>query len=218
MYKRQEYEEKEKKVVVYINQETKVIIPSRLYPLEKENYRIVTPDNTEPITDPKVIEIFDTLEVRLGECFSNAEKLTRALRDAGYPAEQYVGWIFAGEGTYPVHHSFVMLENHILDNSVEFLKKDMADFYYMQLKYRMSQDELRMYMIEQHQAKKDIKNHKKCNVGKCDSYYIYVGTEGSAEQGRSRNIALRQEYPQHPSFQDVHNGMTRIQSMMRQHG
>lgn len=47
-----------------------------------------------------------------------------------------------------------MLENHILDNSVEFLKKDMADFYYMQLKYRMSQDELRMYMIEQHQAKK----------------------------------------------------------------
>ena len=64
-----EYEEKEKKVVVYINQETKVIIPSRLYPLEKENYRIVTPDNTEPITDPKVIEIFDTLEVRLGQCF-----------------------------------------------------------------------------------------------------------------------------------------------------
>ena len=46
------------------------------------------------------------------------------------------------------------------------------------------------------------------------TYYMYVAAEGSREEGIARNELLRKEYPSHPAFRDVHNGMTETQRLL----
>ena len=43
---------------------------------------------------------------------------------------------------------------------------------------------------------------------------MYVAAEGSREEGIARNELLRKEYPSHPAFRDVHNGMTETQRLL----
>lgn len=206
-----QYIEKATRIIVKLQNDNKVVIPSRMFPLESKPYRVINTENTENVIDKEVIRIFDSIEYEIGHCFSNSKKLTQALLDAGYQAKQYVGWVF-DDCNYPVHHSFVMLDEHILDLSMEFLFEDLQE---MSLK-QMSKDEARTLFMQKHEEKKLMKNHEKCNFGKCDKMYVYVGAEGTAEQGIERNRILREEYPDHPSFADVKNGITKTQQMMMQ--
>lgn len=206
------YIDKPERIIFMLKNGEKVVIPSRLFPLESEPYRLITSEITEPVKDEEVIRIFDSIDYSIGHCYTNSQMLVEALTKVGYPAKQYVGWIFPDGADYPIHHSFVMLENHILDLSIEFLFKDIQE---MSQKQR-SKEEAREALIQQHEVKKSVKNHEKCNFGKCDSMYIYVASEGSAEEGKERNRILRLEYPNHPSFKNVTNGITKTQQMMLQ--
>lgn len=208
-----QYIEKTSRIIVKLQNDNKVVIPSRMFPLESKPYRVINTENTENVIDKEVIRIFDSIEYEIGHCFSNSKKLTQALLNAGYQAKQYVGWVFTYDYEYPIHHSFVMLDSHILDISIEFLSKDMEE---MRLEEQESPDKARELIIQWHNKKKLMKNHEKCNFGKCDNMYVYVGAEGKAEQGIERNRILRQEYPDHPSFADVKNGITKTQQMMMQ--
>lgn len=206
------YIDKPERIIFTLENGEKVVIPSRLFPLESGPYRLITSENTEPVKDEEIIRIFDSIDYSIGHCFSNSQILVKALTEAGYPAKQYVGWVFPDREDYPIHHSFVMLYDHLLDLSIEFLYKDMQE---MGRKQR-SADEAREVLIQQHEIKKSMKNHEKCNFGKCDSMYIYVAAEGSADEGKERNRILRREYPNHPSFKNVTNGITKTQQMMLQ--
>lgn len=206
------YIDKPERIIFTLENGEKVVIPSRLFPLESGPYRLITSENTEPVKDEGIIRIFDSLDYSIGHCFSNSQILVKALTEAGYPAKQYVGWVFPDRDGYPIHHSFVMLDDHILDLSIEFLSKDIQEMSHK----RSSTEEAREVLIQQHLIKKSIKNHEKCNFGKCDSMYIYVAAEGSADEGKERNRILRREYPNHPSFKNVTNGITKTQQMMLQ--
>lgn len=206
------YIKKPERIILTLESDDKVVIPSRMFPLESKPYRLITSENTEPAKDKEIIRIFDSIDYTIGRCFTNSQKLVNALMDAGYPAKQYVGWVFPDRDGYPIHHSFVMLDDHILDLSIEFLSKDIQDLSQKQ----RSEDEARKVLIQQHEIKKSLKNHEKCNLGKCDSMYIYVAAEGGAEEGKERNRILRREYPNHPSFENVTNDITKIQQMMLQ--
>lgn len=210
---------KEKRCVFQLDTSEKIVIPSRMYPLETDGYQLIYSDNTEPINDNKIVEILNSVEAVQGCCFTNSGKLLKALHENGYPnAKQYVGWVFSDTASPPVHHSFVMIDNHILDLSIQILSRDKAEFDKIAIGQNLTKNELRSVMVAALKDKVKIPNNLKCNVGKCDNMYLYCAAEGTEEQGRSRNHILRKEYPQHPAFKDVKNSITKTQEMMIQEG
>lgn len=113
---------KANRVIYKVSGET-ISIPSRMYPLESDSFQCFDADNTSEIVDERIIAIFDSINPEVGRCFTNAENLCTALQKEGYPAEQYVGWLFMGN-ELPVHHSFVVLDGHILDLSISLKSED----------------------------------------------------------------------------------------------
>lgn len=189
-----------------------ISIPSRMYPLESDAFKCFDADNTSEIVDEKIKTIFDSIKPEVGRCFTNAENLCAALNKEGYPAKQYVGWLFM-EDELPVHHSFVVLDDHILDLSVSLKSEDYAILDTLTAKCN-TKDEARECIAEYMLQKEQLPNHQCCIFGAIDKTYHYIGAPGTREDGIKRNKELRRVYPQHPCFQDVKNGMTRGQEVL----
>lgn len=202
---------KTNRVIYKVSGET-ISIPSRMYPLESDSFQCFDADNTSEIVDERIIAIFDSINPEVGRCFTNAEKLCAALNKAGYPAEQYVGWLFMGD-ELPVHHSVVVLDGHVLDLSVSLKSEDFAKLDFVTAKCK-TQDEARERIAEYMLQKEQLPNHQRCIFGVVDESYHYIGAPGTKEDGIKRNKELRKIYPQHPCFQDVKNGITRGQEIL----
>ena len=189
-----------------------ISIPSRMYPLESDSFQYFDADNTSEIVDERIIAIFDSINPEVGRCFTNAENLCTALQKEGYPAEQYVGWLFMGN-ELPVHHSFVVLDGHILDLSISLKSEDFEKLDSITVKCK-TKDEARERIAEYILQKEQLPNHQRCVFGVVDEAYHYIGAQGTREDGIKRNKELRKIYPQHPCFQDVKNGITRGQEIL----
>lgn len=189
-----------------------ISIPSRMYPLESDSFKCFDADNTSEIVDEKIKVIFNSIKPEVGRCFTNAENLCVALNKEGYPAEQYVGWLFM-EDELPVHHSFVMLDDHILDLSISLKSEDYVMLDTLTAKCN-TKDEARECIAEYVLQKEQLPNNQRCIFGVVDSTYHYIGAPGTREDGIRRNQELRRIYPQHPCFQDVKNGTTRGQEIL----
>lgn len=202
---------KANRVIYKVSGET-ISIPSRMYPLESDSFQCFNADNTSEIVDGKIKDIFDSIKPETGRCFTNAETLCVALNKAGYPAEQYVGWLFMGD-ELPVHHSFVVLDGHILDLSISLKSEDFAKLDSVTAKCK-TKDEARECIAEYMLQKEQLSNHQRCIFGVVDEAYHYIGAPGTREDEIKRNKELRKIYPQHPCFQDVKNGITRGQEIL----
>lgn len=202
---------KASRMIYKVNGET-ISIPSRMYPLESSSFKCFDADNTSEVTDEKIKDIFDSIKPETGRCFTNAENLCIALNEEGYPAEQYVGWLFMGD-ELPVHHSFVVLDGHILDLSISLKSDDFAKLDSVTAKCK-TKDEARERIAEYMLQKEQLLNHQRCIFGIVDKMYHYIGAPGTREDGIKRNKELRKIYPQHPCFQDVKNGTTRGQEIL----
>lgn len=203
---------KKKDRVIYKVKGETINIPSRMYPLESDSFKCFDADNTREIVDEKIKDIFDSIKPEVGRCFTNAENLCTALQKEGYPAEQYVGWLFMGD-ELPVHHSFVVLDGHILDLSISLKSADFEKLDSITAKCK-TKDEARERIAEYMLQKEQLPNHQHCVFGVADEAYHYIGAPGTREAGIRRNQELRQLYPQHPCFQDVKNGITRGQEIL----
>ena len=202
---------KANRVIYKVSGET-ISIPSRMYPLESDSFQCFDADNTSEIVDERIIAIFDSINPEVGRCFTNAESLCTALQKEGYPAEQYVGWLFMGD-ELPVHHSFVVLDGHILDLSISLKSADFEKLDSITAKCK-TKDEARERIAEYILQKEQLLNHQRCVFGVVDEAYHYIGAQGTREDGIKRNKELRKIYPQHPCFQDVKNGITRGQEIL----
>lgn len=202
---------KKDRVIYKVNGET-ISIPSRMFPLESDSFQCFDVDNTNEIVDEKIIAIFDSIKPEVGRCFTNAENLCTALQKEGYPAKQYVGWLFMGD-ELPVHHSFVVLDGHILDLSISLKSADFENLDSITAKCK-TKDEAREHIAEYILQKEQLPNHQRCVFGVVDEAYHYIGAPGTREAGIKRNKELRKIYPQHPCFQDVQNGITRGQEIL----
>lgn len=191
---------KANRVIYKVSGET-ISIPSRMYPLESDSFQYFDADNTSEIVDERIIAIFDSINPEVGRCFTNAENLCTALQKEGYPAEQYVGWLFMGN-ELPVHHSFVVLDGHILDLSISLKSEDFEKLDSITVKCK-TKDEARERIAEYILQKEQLPNHQRCVFGVVDEAYHYIGAQGTREDGIKRNKELRKIYPQHPCFQDV---------------
>ena len=199
------------RVIYKVSDET-ISIPSRMYPLESDLFKCFDANNTSEVTDEKIKDIFDSIKPEIGRCFTNAENLCIALNEEGYQAEQYVGWLFMGD-ELPVHHSFVVLDGHILDLSISLKSADFTKLDAITAKCK-TKDEARERIAEYMLQKEQLPNHQRCIFGVVDEAYHYIGAPGTREAGIRRNQELRQSYPQHPCFQDVKNGTTRGQEIL----
>ena len=202
---------KANRVIYKVSGET-ISIPSRMYPLESDSFQYFDADNTSEIVDERIIAIFDSINPEVGRCFTNAENRCTALQKEGYPAEQYVGWLFMGN-ELPVHHSFVVLDGHILDLSISLKSEDFEKLDSITVKCK-TKDEARERIAEYILQKEQLPNHQRCVFGVVDEAYHYIGAQGTREDGIKRNKELRKIYPQHPCFQDVKNGITRGQEIL----
>lgn len=202
---------KANRVIYKVNGET-ISIPSRMYPLESDLFQCFDADNTSEATDEKIKDIFDSIKPETGRCFTNAENLCIALNEEGCQAEQYVGWLFMGD-ELPVHHSFVVLDDHILDLSISLKSADFTKLDSVTAKCK-TKDEARERIAEYMLQKEQLPNHQRCIFGVVDKMYHYIGAPGTREDGIKRNKELRKIYPQHPCFQDVKNGTTRGQEIL----
>ena len=182
------------RVIYKVSGET-ISIPSRMYPLESDSFKCFDADNTSEIVDEKIKDIFDSIKPEVGKCFTNAEILCVALNKAGYPAEQYVGWLFMGD-ELPVHHSVVVLDDHVLDLSISLKSEDFAKLDSVTAKCK-TKDDARERIAEYMLQKEQLTNYQRCIFGVVDKMYHYIGAPGTREAGIRRNKELRQSYPQH---------------------
>ena len=113
----------------------------------------------------------------------------------------------------PVHHSFVVLDGHILDLSISLKSADFTKLDSMTAKCK-TKDEARERIAEYILQKEQLLNHQCCIFGMVDKTYHYIGAPGTREDGIKRNKELRKIYPQHPCFQDVKNGTTKGQEIL----
>lgn len=156
---------KANRVIYKVSGET-ISIPSRMYPLESDSFQCFNADNTSEIVDERIIAIFDSIKPEVGRCFTNAETLCVALNEAGYPAKQYVGWLFMGD-ELPVHHSFVVLDCHILDLSISLKSEDFEKLDSITVKCK-TKDEARERIAEYILQKEQLPNHQRCVFGVVD--------------------------------------------------
>ena len=117
------------------------------------------------------------------------------------------------EDELQVHHSFVVLDGHMLDLSISMKSEDFEKLDSATKIYK-AKDEAREHLTEYILQKEQLPNHQRCIFGVVDKMYHYIGAPGTREDGIKRNKELRKIYPQHPCFQDVKNGITRGQEIL----
>lgn len=104
-----------------------IIIPSAMWPLNGKTGIVLSHDNTVPCKDDGIRSVFDGMQFTVGGCYHNAFILREALRNAGYQADTYAGWLFVGD-TIPAHHCVVILnEDTVLDPTVIDYRKMALD-------------------------------------------------------------------------------------------
>lgn len=185
---------------------TNIIIPSKMYPLEEGEYAIFNSENTTPVSDRKVLDIFDSVKPDLNDSFTNAEILCHLLSKEGYEAVQYNGWVFL-EDNVPFYHSFVMLDSHMLDVTINFTSKlinDIPDIEYTDYR-QIENEDIRNIISENYRQFYKRPNRERLTCGQCDSLYLYIGTPSGKERGIETQQRLEKNFPEHPAFEKYKN-------------
>lgn len=205
------------KVVVKLYQDgvfvDSINIPSVMYPLNGK-YELFDFNRCEVVTDQQVLDIFDAQDYRVGYCYSNSEKLTEALIDAGYDAKMYVGWLFFNGRTQPIHHAWTVLDGVCV--------LDLADDHFLQAanaeKFAMakSKEEGRELTVSFMQWATEFPHSKRCApVGTPATNLLYVGCECDKMHGISIYNNLINAFPDHPCYSrhTRKDGLTETQAL-----
>lgn len=166
-----------------------IIIPSAMWPLNGKTSIILNHDNTVPCEDEGIRSIFDELQFTVGACYHNAFILCEALRNAGYKADTYAGWIFVGD-TIPAHHCVVILnENTVLDPTVIDYRK-------------MALDKLdkREAVVDFLKSMKDKPKSSYTTFGQVLPGMMYFVSKCEARAAHRTRAKLEKAYPNHPAF------------------
>ena len=216
--------EKTNKVVVKLKNpddtfKKSIILPTDMYPLNSDNFRIFTYKNTEFVSDECVHIIFNSITYKPGHCYQNAKALADKLKSRGYNAKTYVGWLFVGKYEYPVHHCWVVLdENKVLDLSDDFSQMLNAE----NSKHFVGENEkdTRALIVDFCIAAKNWPNSMRCYpLGTPTAFLYYVGCECDADEGRRIYQRLIKQFPDHECQRNCDkNGLNATQRLMRERG
>lgn len=166
-----------------------IVIPSAMWPLNGKTSIILNHNNTIPCEDEGIRSIFDELQFTVGACYHNAFILCEALRNAGYKADTYAGWIFVGD-MIPAHHCVVILnENTVLDPTVIDYRK-------------MALDKLgkREAVVDFLKSMKDKPKSSYTTFGQVLPGMMYFVSKCEARAAHRTRAKLEKAYPNHPAF------------------
>lgn len=196
-----------------------IVMPTMMYPLNGK-YEVFSYANTEVATDEEVLRIFDSMKYHIGHCYQNTDNLVTALREAGYDAKSYVGWLFVQATDYPVHHCWCVLNGNII--------LDLADDYSLMLGGENGElfqkakniEEYRELMVSFAAWAKGLRNRDRCTpVGTPTPFLLYVGCECSPQEGRRIYNKLIADYPDHESQRNCNeDGWNATQKKMQEAG
>ena len=97
-------------------EEKAIKIPPQMFPLPGRGMVLLSHENTSslPSCDESatIYAVFNSLQPRLGACYSNTKLLITALHEQGIEAVSMVSWLFIGD-TLPVYHCLALLPQSI---------------------------------------------------------------------------------------------------------
>ena len=169
-----------------------VIIPTERYPVDT-NFQCFDYSNTEKINDKHILDIFDSIDFEIGYCYTNTEKLVHKLKENGYNAVSYVGWLFVGNLNPPIHHCWTVLDDkYVLDYSDYMNVLDMNQKNFIHAK---TKEEARFLLQDFMKHAKTERNSIVCQpVGKVYQDFLYVGSPCSPHNGRLIYQNLERKY------------------------
>ena len=191
-----------------------IIFPTDYYPLDGQgDVRIFTENNTEQVTDSKLLECFDKVEYRIGRCYTNVGELVNVLKDYGMnDFKTYVGWSIIPDTQEPVHHCWlVYADKYVLDLTDDMFVR-IGNMSENNIK---TEEEMRDYFVEFTRAFMDKPNSVRCYpVGKV-SIFFYIGRECSPVDALEYYKKLISKYPTHKIQRNLNqNGMNKTQTKL----
>lgn len=193
----------------------KIVIPSRMYPLEGEgDIRIFTIYNTEKLDDDIIRTIYDNTQFKTGSCYSNSERLLENLTNSGIvDVEPYVGWFYNCTDDRPVHHcALVYKEKYMLDMSSD---SDVEELYSWHANF---QDEIRERLAERYVNRmKNMKASERSCFGDMMPQSLFIARKLQPKEGANFFFQkFREWYPNHPSYKNTgSDGATKTQRMIK---
>ena len=160
----------------FLTHEKKIMIPSKEFPLankNKKDIKIFIKDITEPVSDETIINIFNSIEIEIGKCFTNAQKLLLALENENIQGwEYYSGWNFV-YNSLPVFHTWIAKDNQVLDFTNKISNKDLEEKIMSCSSALESRELFKNFLIEEN--KKKHSDSKIC--GQIHDNFLFIGTK-----------------------------------------
>ncbi|WCK57623.1 hypothetical protein PP175_26535 (plasmid) [Aneurinibacillus sp. Ricciae_BoGa-3] len=212
-----------KEVFFTVNEKSKYKIPSKMYPVSsKKNLVLFHSENTVPLTRDDVIKAIDNIDLPIGRCYSNSERIRLIGEQIGVSLEFYSGWVFK-IGDMPKHHAWIVYQHQegisIIDSLKENLFREAANRYpvdYTQADWRK-------------QATQSVKkvskelpfNHQQIIIGQALVGMLYVGSPDTIDNARKLYNDTIDVFPNHPSYLgegDNTQGRSKLQEEFARNG
>ena len=195
------YREEDNKIKLTLSNlyQDEKVIPSKLYPLPHDNYKVFTSDNTCDLEDDKVNELLSNVDFKIGRCYTNSDLILDILRKNNIKAKYYSGWIL--KLNKMIHHAWIVINNkHLIDVGIpqkefEFLKEKPSEHGLMPKISFI--DELAKIMAE------NIPFKEKYCYGKVREDLIYIGSPSNSYEARASYNKLMEDIPDHPDYQNI---------------
>lgn len=193
----------------------KIVIPSKMYPLKGDgDIEIFTTYNTKKLDDNRIKKVYDETEFKLGNCYSNSNRLFNNLKNAGInDVSAYVGWFYSDTYKRPVHHCAIVYKGIYMldmssDSDIEELKSIRAN----------SKDEIREILAKRYVDRlNNMRASERSCFGDMMPESLFIAKRLEPEEGAKFFFEeLMEIYPNHPSYRNVvsPNGATKTQSMI----
>lgn len=177
------------------------VIPSKHYPLSKQStISLFTNYNTKEVIDDKLAQVFNSMDLPIGRCYSNTLRLAEKCKEQGVSdIKTFVGWIVP-PSALPIHHCWLVYrDNHVLDGGI-FMHADLMYAQFIQENPNLTIQEYRQALSAFTVAESKKKNAESRTFGRVCPLYWYVGTECNPDDGRDIYNRLIDKFPDHPSY------------------
>lgn len=212
-----------KELFFTVNEKTKYKVPSRLYPLSnKKEAGVFTSETTVPFEHPAFYEEIDKLDLPMGHCYSNSQKIFEFGKRLNLNIFYFSGWLFSPVDM-PKHHAWIVIVHEggvsLVDSVKYHIFSKAEELYPIDVR---KTDWRRQSAIGIKKAMKALPLvHQQILIGKALDQSIYIGSPDTIDNARSIFQLLTRQFPNHPSYRgegDSMTGRSKFQEEMHRQG
>ncbi|PLS15084.1 hypothetical protein CVD28_24940 [Bacillus sp. M6-12] len=218
-----EVKPKEREIFFTVNDKSKYKIPSKMFPLSsKKNLGVFTTETTVPYQNELFLNAINQIELPMGMCYSNSEKIRQIGEKLGVKAHYFSGWIFKA-GDMPKHHAWIVVEHEAGVSIVDSLKENI--FIEATKKFPVDYNDPDWRKKSALAVKQVIRemplNSQQIIVGQVLESFFYVGSPDTIDNSRKIFNQLTEKFPKHPAYMrdgDNLEGRSKLQEEMARIG